>query len=139
MDKRTAFRFPTELEADCRSSDTSWKSRLRNISTGGCMIECPDAELAKGAPLRLRLKGLPAIDGEIAWQHRGHAGIKFRQDLRPALLEDLAFRTPGYAFDPAPACPPPASRSAAPALHAQLVKRTNPLTEAPAERLARAG
>jgi hypothetical protein len=135
MDKRTAFRFPTELDADCRSCDRSWKSRLRNISTGGCMIECPEDPLGKGAALRLRLKGLPAIDCEIAWQHRGHAGVKFRHPLRPALLEELAFRTPVYVFDAEPV----AGARATPSLHGHLVKRMAPAGDAQAKALARAG
>ena len=142
MDKRTAYRFPTELDADCRSSDQSWKSRLRNISTGDCMIECPDSELPKGSPLRLRLKGLPAIDGEIAWQHRGHAGVRFRQELRPALLEDLAFRTSDWSFGSTPPQPFPESaarpRPSAPSLHGQLVKRSLASAELATARVAQA-
>ena len=73
MDKRAAFRFPTNVEADCRSSNRSWVSRMRNISTTGCMIVCPDDDLPGGALLRMRIKGLTAIDGEIVWLHRGRA------------------------------------------------------------------
>ncbi|HYD25285.1 MAG TPA: PilZ domain-containing protein [Croceibacterium sp.] len=142
MDKRAAFRFPTDLEADCRSGGHAWKSRMRNVSTGGCMIECPEAELAKGGPLRLRLKGLPAIDGEVAWQHRGHAGVKFRAALEPALLEELAFRTPdGLLAAPLPLSPQPASappRGAPPALHGQLVKRSWPGPDGGLDGLAKA-
>ena len=87
MDKRAAFRFPTNVEADCRSSNRSWVSRMRNISTTGCMIACPDDDLPGGALLRMRIKGLTAIDGEIVWLHRGHAGVRFRIPIHPALME----------------------------------------------------
>ena len=130
MDKRAAFRFPTDVEADCRSCDRAWNSRLVNISTTGCMIACPDEGLPDGALLRLRVKGLTAIDGEIVWQHRNHAGIKFRVPLHPAVMEHLAFRGTDRGYD----TPPPAPRAdaelttvrAAPSLHGQLVKRIWP-------------
>jgi hypothetical protein len=128
MDKRAAFRFPTDVEADCRSCDRAWNTRLVNISTTGCMIACPEEGLPDGALLRLRVRGVTAIDGEIIWQHRNHAGIKFKVPLHPAVMEHLAFRGTDRGYD----TPPPAPRAdaeltpvrATTSLHAQLVKRT---------------
>jgi hypothetical protein len=128
MDKRAAFRFPTDVEAECRSCDRSWASRMCNISTTGCMIVCHESDLPRGALLRLRIKGLTAIDGEIIWQHRNHAGVRFRVPLHNSVIEHLAFKGTDRGYDPPPvAVPPPAAsqpRSAPTALHGQLVKRT---------------
>ena len=128
MDKRAAFRFPTDVEADCRSCDRSWSSRLVNISTTGCMIASPEDALPDGALLRLRVRGLTAIDGEIVWQHRHHAGIKFKVPLHPAVMEHLAFRETERGYDsPAPVVGPEALVTpvrATGSLHGQLVKRT---------------
>ena len=143
MDKRAAFRFPTDVEADCRSCDRAWNTRLVNISTTGCMIACPEEGLPDGALMRLRVKGLTAIDGEIVWQHRNHAGIKFRVPLHPAVMEHLAFRGTERGYD----TPPPASRPeaeltsvrATTSLHAQLVKRTWTSQEDSEPRRASAG
>ena len=127
MDKRGAFRFPTDVAAECRSCDHSWSTRLINISTTGCMIACPEQGLPDGALMRLRVKGLTAIDGEIRWQHRGHAGIRFRVPLHPAVMEHLAFagteraRNLVEAASAAEAPPPPVR--AASGLHGELVKR----------------
>ena len=127
MDKRAAFRFPTDVEADCRSCDKSWSSRLVNISTTGCMIACPEESLPDGALLRLRVRGLTAIDGEIVWQHRNHAGIKFRVPLHPAVMEHLAFRGTERGYEAAPPVPWPEPAHepvrAMTGLHGQLVKR----------------
>ena len=128
MDKRAAFRFPTDVEADCRSCDKSWSSRLVNISTTGCMIACPEESLPDGALLRLRVKGLTAIDGEIVWQHRNHAGIRFKVPLHPAVMEHLAFHGTERGYDTAPPAARPEATGepvrAVTSLHGQLVKRT---------------
>jgi hypothetical protein len=142
MDKRAAFRFPTDVEADCRSCDRAWNTRLVNISTTGCMIACPEEGLPDGALLRLRVKGLTAIDGEIIWQHRNHAGIRFRVPLHPAVMEHLAFRGTERGYDTPPVAAQPAAvaepRRAATALRGALVKRTSTPEDAEA-RYAQAG
>ncbi len=143
MDKRAAFRFPTDVEADCRSCDRAWSTRLVNISTTGCMIACPLEGLPDGALLRVRVRGLTAIDGEIIWQHRNYAGIKFKVPLHPAVMEHLAFRGTDRGYD----TPPPPSRPeaevapvrATTSLHAQLVKRTWTSEEDTEPRRASAG
>ena len=141
MDKRAAIRFPTDLEADCRSCNRAWTSRLCNISATGCMVVCPEEGLPDGALMRLRLKGLTAIDGEIVWQHRGHAGIRFRAELHPTMMAHLGFILPEGTHQPALAVSRPETapvpRRVATGLHAQLVKRTS--QDVPAERLASAG
>jgi hypothetical protein len=135
VEKRAALRFPTDLEADCRTLERSWSSRLRNISTSGCMITLPEGELPDDA-LRLRIRGLAAIDAEVVWQHRNHAGVRFRVPLHPAAMEHLGFVLPEgaweSAFRSAQAAPhaqrraaaTPSRRAATPGLNGQLVKRT---------------
>lgn len=128
MDKRAAFRFPTNAPTDCLSRDRSWPSRMRNVSSSGCMIACPEADLPAGSLLRLRIEGVGAIDGEIVWQHRGHAGIRFRAALDPAMMEQLAFVDTDRGYDPPRAMVTPrpgkAASKAPSGLHGQLVKRT---------------
>jgi hypothetical protein len=128
MEQRAAFRFPADLAADCRMADQGWSARLCNISTTGCMMVCPESGLPGGWMLRLRIRGLPAIDAEIVWHHRGHAGLRFRTPLHPAALEHLGFRLPE------PRREPPARR-----LHAQLVKRARPEDPRPRPGAASAG
>lgn len=141
-EKRAALRFPTDLEADCRTLGASWASRLRNISTTGCMITLPEGGLRGNEPLRLRVRGLAAIDAEVVWQHRSHAGVRFRVPLHPAAMEHLGFELPAGDWDSAfrtarPAAIPtpqrpaeaPSPRAAAPALNGQLVKRSQEPSE----------
>ena len=136
VEKRVALRFPTDLEAACRTLEQAWDSRLRNISTSGCMISLPDRDVPGEGMLRLRIRGLAAIDAEIVWQHRNHAGIRFRVPLHPAAIEHLGFVLPAGAWESAcrstqdaasqalrRAGASPARRGAAAGLDGQLVKR----------------
>jgi hypothetical protein len=135
-EQRATLRFPTDLEADCRTLEHSWVSRLRNISTTGCMITLPQGTLPEDAHLRLRIKGLAAVDAELVWQHRNHAGVRFRVPFHPAAMRHLGFVLPEGAGEGAfrtaqdAAIPAPrrevASRSrhtATPELNGRLVKR----------------
>ena len=122
VEQRAAYRFPTDLRADCRMAGRSWESRLCNISTTGCMMVCPEDGLPDGWMLRLRVRTLPAIDAEIVWQHRGHAGLKFLVPLRTDAMEHLGFRLPETGRGRPPALRPHQVPELA-GLHAKLVKR----------------
>jgi hypothetical protein len=121
VEQREAFRFPTNLQADCRMSGRTWPARLCNVSTTGCMLACPEEGLPDGWMMRLWIPGLPVIDAEIVWQHRGYAGLHFLVALHPTALEHLGFRLP----EPRPA-PLPSLPAEPGGLHARLVKRAPP-------------
>lgn len=90
------------------------------------MITCPAPEFPEEALLRLRLRGLTAIDGRIVWQHRGHAGVRFLTPLHQALIEHLGCHAPAEAML---AAEPPAQAGAPvrrQGLHGDLVKRAAP-------------
>ena len=122
VEQRAAFRCPTDLRADCRMAGRSWESRLCNISTTGCMMVCPEDGLPEGWMLRLRVRTLPAIDAEIVWQHRGHAGLKFLVPLRSDSMDHLGFQLPDAGHGRPPPLRPHQMPETA-GLHAQLVKR----------------
>ena len=125
-EQRQAYRFPADFTADCRMAGDAWTSRLCNISTTGCMMVCPQQGLPDGWMLRLRIRGLPAIDAEIIWKHRGHAGLRFLVALHPTALEHLGFRLPEPAQPVSRPAPVPPARPDFGGLHAQLVKRAPP-------------
>lgn len=121
VEQREAFRFPTNLDADCRMSGRTWRTRLCNVSTTGCMLATPEEGLPEGWMMRLWISGLPVIDAEIVWRHRGHAGLNFLVALHPTALEHLGFRLPEPRR--------PLEADAVPelgGLHARLVKRAQP-------------
>lgn len=116
-EQRAAFRFPTDLEADCRMAGQSWTARLHNISTTGCMMACPLEGLPEGWMMRLWVRDLPVIDAEVVWRHRGHAGLRFLTPLQSTALEHLGYCLPESVSLGAATARPPAG------LHADLVKR----------------
>ena len=87
------------------------------------MITCDDTDRPRNTLLRLRIKGMTAIDGTIAWINRGHAGIHFLSPLHPAVMENLAFRGREESLTGAGTAPPQLPPQCSPALHAQLIKR----------------
>jgi hypothetical protein len=103
------------------------------------MITLPDGDLPQDAALRLRIKGLAAIDAEVIWQHRSHAGVRFRVPLHPAAMEHLGFVLPEGAWEsayqsarqagPRRAAATPSRRAASSGLNGQLVKRTDAPSE----------
>ena len=128
MDKRETRRFPTDLVAECRTLERAWTTHLRNISTSGCMVSCEQGALVEKDLLRIRIKGLAAIDAEVVWKHRNHAGIRFRVPLHPAAMAHLGFELPDGAWgNPLPGAQrdpaPPVARDRGPAARGLDVKR----------------
>jgi hypothetical protein len=50
--------------------------RMRNVSTGGMMVEC-DAALAPGDRVRVELRNLNVVDGEVMWAAGPRVGLRF--------------------------------------------------------------
>jgi len=65
---------------------------------------------------QLGIRGVPTIEGAIAWQHRGHAGIRFALPLSSALMAKLG-------FSPSEPSRAPATMRRGSGLHAQMIKR----------------
>lgn len=51
-------------------------ARVRNISTGGMMLECSMA-LTAGEAVRIELRSARTVEGQVAWASPPHAGIAF--------------------------------------------------------------
>jgi diguanylate cyclase (GGDEF)-like protein len=54
--------------------------RLRNISTGGAMIEC-DSELEPGTPIELDLAEAGTLPAEVRWCQQGQVGLHFGEEF----------------------------------------------------------
>ena len=81
------------------TGEHDWVCRVRNLSSGGLMVEC-DATLAVGAPVRIELRNLTVLDGEIVWTRSPRAGVRF---TTPADVGELL--RPGGGQDRRPRAP----------------------------------
>ena len=62
------------------SADTN--VRVRNLSAGGMMAECP-GQFQAGDPIEVEMRGVGLINGRIAWVAEGRIGIAFDQEIDP--------------------------------------------------------
>lgn len=58
------------------TDERDWVCRVRNLSSGGLMAEC-DAALAVGTPVRIELRNMAVVNGEIVWARPPRAGVRF--------------------------------------------------------------
>ncbi len=85
--------------------------RLRNISTGGAMVEC-DKPIAPDTPVRLDLAEGGILEAEVRWCQRGQVGLKFGHEFELRKLarprrgaSGLKMLTPQY-LEPEPVASP---------------------------------
>ena len=76
-------------------------ARLRNISTGGALIECRE-EVPPGADVRLDFAAGGLIEAEVRWAKGTQFGVQFRQPFNLELLQQAvrsgsSQRTPAQA------------------------------------------
>jgi diguanylate cyclase (GGDEF)-like protein len=94
--------------------------RLRNISTGGAMIES-DRAVAAGTPVALDLNEAGVLAAEVRWSKSGEVGMRFDQPFALRKLvrprgEAAAARMlmPAYLDKDVPASPPPVAEGRSP-------------------------
>jgi PilZ domain len=66
------------------ASRESANVRVRNISSGGMMIDLP-GQREKGLRVVVELKGIGRVTGRIAWSTENRAGISFDVSVDPKL------------------------------------------------------
>ena len=58
--------------------------KIRNISSGGMMAECPGG-FARGEAIVAELRGIGTVPGKIAWVSAGRIGVQFDGPIDPRL------------------------------------------------------
>jgi diguanylate cyclase (GGDEF)-like protein/PAS domain S-box-containing protein len=72
-------------------------ARLRNISSGGALVECRE-ELPMGAQVQLDFAAGGLIDGEIRWTQGTQFGVQFKEKFDLRLLQPTKSTTKGSAM-----------------------------------------
>jgi hypothetical protein len=62
----------------------SWPLRVRNLSSGGLMADCP-GELLHGDQVELEVRGVGVQKGTIAWIEANRIGIAFDGPINPLM------------------------------------------------------
>lgn len=68
--------------------------RVRNLSAGGLMAECPLA-VQRGQMVMIKLRNLGWVEGSVAWVQDSRFGIAFRTEIDPKIA-----RAPATSEDP---------------------------------------
>ena len=61
-----------------------WSLRVRNISAGGLMAECP-GPLKRGDKVELELRGVGLQRATVAWTAQDRIGVAFEKPINPML------------------------------------------------------
>jgi diguanylate cyclase (GGDEF)-like protein/PAS domain S-box-containing protein len=103
--------------ATLHSGGAAYAVRLRNISSGGAMIECERA-IPPGTRVQLDLEEGGLLDAEVRWGQRGQIGLRFEEPFelrklgrrRKPAAPAVNMLTPQY-LEPAPGPRPDATPS----------------------------
>ncbi|MCB2013284.1 MAG: PilZ domain-containing protein [Sphingobium sp.] len=60
------------------------RGRIRNLSATGMMVDC-DMLLSRGMKLTSNIRGVGNVTGEVVRVEQGRFGIRFDQEIDPAL------------------------------------------------------
>lgn len=83
--------------------------KVRNLSPGGMMAECP-VSFSRGEAIEVELRGIGLVAGTIAWTAGGRAGVAFATPVDPRLArKPLGVNAPQpdlVSVSPRMWCPP---------------------------------
>ena len=81
---RSEQRFAVDLAATLRGGAAELPVRLRDLSRGGALAECPFPPPALSDVTLVR--GVLAIEARVAWAGRGRFGLEFARPIRATEL-----------------------------------------------------
>lgn len=99
MDERNHERFVVDKEIECFVGERRHEVILYDLSSGGCMIELPQASLNGGAFIHLRMNQFIEVSGQVVWVFGGNAGVRFSQFLHEAAVRHLGFTPNDLPFE----------------------------------------
>lgn len=97
---RAATRRPLRLLVNSRVESRAINVDLVDISEGGCKIRGTRGFATVGDRVIMKVGGMHAPVGEIAWVEDRYAGVRFEGQMHPAVLDHLcAAQIPDLAID----------------------------------------
>jgi hypothetical protein len=110
-ERRAVTRFEIMAAVTCDVGSRLFDALSYDLSTDGCMIQCPNASLSNGELIKLCFPGQEPVEGRVAWAKHRNAGVQFSQRLEGAILSqivqscDRAHRARIGSFEPVPRAP----------------------------------
>ena len=77
-------------------------ARLKNISSGGALVECRE-ELPVGAEIQLDFAAGGKLDARVVWTKGTHSGVQFKKTFNLKLLQPVKPAKPSGLITPNPA------------------------------------
>lgn len=71
-----------------RHGDARYRVELYDLSTDGCCLS-PPIRVERGESISLRIPGMEAIHGEIAWVRGFKAGVRFDHPFHAAVFDHV--------------------------------------------------
>ena len=96
-DRRSDTRRNVDLPVDCRIPATACRAMLRNLSSGGCMVETTKP-LVRGSTILLSLPAAKETAGMVMWAKGRMAGVKFFASL-PSHIVEMVAGSGGYEIE----------------------------------------
>ena len=92
MDERSVSRIVTDEAVRGHRAGRAFDARMYNLSTTGCAVECPAELLARGDRVVIAVEDLLSVEGAVAWELDGRAGVRFDDPLHADVVMYLGFR-----------------------------------------------
>ena len=92
-DRRMEQRIPCNLQTTIRTYKGEMSATIRDVSTGGMMVEGISASVGDQVQITLTAYGLDVVAGEVVAVEHGHIHIAFEERLTSGEVELLASRS----------------------------------------------
>ena len=90
MDNRRSKRLETEETVNASVGSFDMELLVVDLSAEGCRVEVTGTAMGAGSAITLFFEAGVAAKGTVVWRRGFHAGIRFRQRLKTALIDQLA-------------------------------------------------
>lgn len=91
-DTRRSNRVPINCELEFkRHGDVRYRVELFDLSPQGCCLS-PPVRVSEGDSISLRIPGMEAVHGQIAWVEGWKAGVEFDHPFHDAVFQHVVRR-----------------------------------------------
>jgi hypothetical protein len=103
VDRRAAQRFPAAIELDLSVGDQRASAVAYDVSTDGCLLQCPPGLIVRGDRIHIYFPGMPSVCAQAVWTKHRNAGLQFDTPLPRSTVQRLAQGNSGQFWRVTPA------------------------------------